>query len=74
MDYEEFVKGVQHLNGVPKVQTAPSLIPFMFPIEHRFDQHAMLEWFERNWTDSIFYCAGYLLAIYVGRVNKSFEK
>ena len=69
MTEEEINKTMVYINGIPKIQPAPSLIPFTFEIEHTFDQVRMLEWFKENWHTSIYYCALYLIAIYVGQVS-----
>ena len=52
------------------VLLVPSL-PFPLSFEETFDQYAALKWFQRHWFDSIYYCAAYLLVIFIGQVSKS---
>ena len=68
---------VQIINGTRFVITADGLGPlipsfsFPLPFEETFEQHAALKWFQRHWFDSIYYCAVYLLVIFIGQVSKS---
>lgn len=64
----QIINGSRYINGIPQV---PPQSVFSLPIEYTFNQHEMVEWFKRRWTDSIYWCIGYLLAIYIGQVNKS---
>ena len=66
---------VQIINGTRFVITANGPVPlipalsFTLPFEETLDQHAVLKWFQSHWSDSIYYCAAYLFAIFVGQVN-----
>ena len=71
MTEEEISRRMEYINGIPTVQTAPSWFSFTFEMEHTFDQVKMLEWFKENWHISIYCCALYLIAIFVGQVSKS---
>lgn len=73
MTDEEISRKMVYINGTPTIQTAPSVLPFTFEIEHTFDQVKMLEWFKENWHTSIYCCALYLVAIFVGQVCKPYE-
>lgn len=61
----QVINGTRYINGV---QLVPD-VSFSLPFEDTFDGDAMVKWFQQRWTDSILWCAGYLLAIYVGQVN-----
>lgn len=70
---EEISRRMEYINGIPKVQSAPSWLPYLFEIEQTFDPVQMIEWFKENWHISIYCCALYLVAIFVGQVSKPYE-
>ena len=65
---------VQLINGtyfVDGVRLIPEkvILDLELPFERSVDQYAVKEWFNRRWSDSIYWCIGYLVVIFVGQVK-----
>ena len=63
----QIINGRRFFNGTPLIPS-DSLEAWWF---EEIDQVAVMAWFRRRWSDSIFWCIGYLLAIFIGQVNRT---